>query len=372
MTTKPNNERTAARVFHPGEILLDELNERQLTQAEFSAIIGRPARTVNEIIKGKRSITPETAEMIGAALGTSPEMWLSMQSEYDIFLLNKKFEQQTKDVRRRSQLYNLFPIADLVRRKYLAARTKKPMDIEKEVLKLLGLDSISEFENANFALLRVSDGDIIQSYLKTWILLGKKAAKELTGVGTYKKEALTEFSKEIKNYSRQSDGGVAALIQKLLELGVRVIVLPHFSKTRVDGAACWIEDDGPVILLSLRLDRIDNFYFTILHEIGHIVLHNGEAGQPFIDTDIYSSNDDQKEKEANEFSTKNLGFSDIASELQYSELSPSLLSRKSEQLGVHPGLLIGHLQHKHLLDYSAYRKVLVRVKDSVPDMVMQK
>ena len=68
-------------VFHPGETLQDELDERGITQTEFAEIIDRPTRTVNEIVNGKRAVTPETAQAIAAALGTSPEMWLKMQAK---------------------------------------------------------------------------------------------------------------------------------------------------------------------------------------------------------------------------------------------------------------------------------------------------
>lgn len=361
------NEKHAARVSHPGEILLEELNARNLTQSEFSAIIDRPARTVNEIIKGKRGITPETAEVIAAALGTSPDIWLGMQSEYDLYLLNKKTQNKTEDVRKRSELYGLFPIADLIRRGYIKSR-KSVLDLESDVLSLLGTPSLDVFKKEQVALYRTSEGDIVQSYLKSWVLLGKKKATELNNIGQYNKDGLVAFTNKIKDFSRQEDG-IKSIVNELNKLGVRVIVLAHFSKTRVDGAACWI-DESPVIILSLRYDRIDNFYFTLLHEIGHIVLH--DANKIFVDTDIFKHSDNTQEKQANEFATCKLGLLSIFKELQHCDLNPSLLKRKSDELNIHPGLLIGHLQHVRLLDYSAYRKVLVKVVSLIPAEVMQK
>ena len=71
-------DRRPAEVFHPGEHLLDELEARGWTQTEFAEIIGRPLRLVNEIINGKRGITPETAREFAAALGTSAEFWMNL------------------------------------------------------------------------------------------------------------------------------------------------------------------------------------------------------------------------------------------------------------------------------------------------------
>ena len=78
-------ERIPAEVFPPGEFLADELKERGWTQIEFSEIIRRPTKTVNEIIAGKKSITPETALELAAALSTSPQYWLNLESAYQLW-----------------------------------------------------------------------------------------------------------------------------------------------------------------------------------------------------------------------------------------------------------------------------------------------
>lgn len=359
------NERQAAQVFHPGVILLDELNERQLTQAEFSEIIGRPARTVNEIIKGKRGITPETAGVIAAGLGTSPDMWLSMQGEYDLFTLNKKSKDKPQEIQERSELYSLFPIADLVRRDYIK-RKVNVNDLEKDVLSALGLSSVNEFRTFVGAQFRASEGDIVHNYLKAWVVLAKKIASSKS-VGTYNQEKLTEFAKTIKGFSSDVNG-IKKVIQQLNKLGVRVVFLPHFSKTRVDGAACWLDKKKPLIVMSLRYQRVDNFYFTLLHEIGHIILHSSSDDHEacFID-DIHSPSKDEKEKDANKFAVRNLGLEGVASGFKFQEITPKILNKKSEELGIHASILIGHLQYASILNYSAYQRFLNKYK--VEDMI---
>ena len=70
---------------HPGEILLEEfLNPLGMSQVAFAAHIGVPVQRVNEIVRGKRGITPETAWLFAQALGTTPEFWLNLQSNYDL------------------------------------------------------------------------------------------------------------------------------------------------------------------------------------------------------------------------------------------------------------------------------------------------
>ena len=79
-------------VYPPGEIIREEIEARGWSQAEFAGIIGRPYQVVNGIINGKRELTPETALQIGAALGTSAEMWLRMEAEYRLFLASQKIK----------------------------------------------------------------------------------------------------------------------------------------------------------------------------------------------------------------------------------------------------------------------------------------
>lgn len=76
----------AAEAFHPGEYLREELDARRWSQSDFARIIGRPLQTVNEIVNAKKRVTAETALAIGEALGTGPEVWINLQSAYDLWM----------------------------------------------------------------------------------------------------------------------------------------------------------------------------------------------------------------------------------------------------------------------------------------------
>ena len=72
---------------HPGEILLEEfLIPMGITQVQLASHIGVPIQRVNELVRGKRGVTPETAWLLGKAFSTSPEFWLNLQSAYDLYL----------------------------------------------------------------------------------------------------------------------------------------------------------------------------------------------------------------------------------------------------------------------------------------------
>ena len=78
-------ERKIAEVFPPGEFIKEELEARGWSQIDLSEIIGRQPNVVNEIIMGKRSITPETATALGEAFGTSAQLWMNLESAYQLW-----------------------------------------------------------------------------------------------------------------------------------------------------------------------------------------------------------------------------------------------------------------------------------------------
>lgn len=352
-------------VFPPGEILSEELESRNISQSDFAEILGRPLKTVNEIIKGKKSITPESANDIAAALGTSPEFWLGLQSEYDLYKISKDNKNNRDDVRSRAELYANFPIKEMRKRGYISNNSDISI-VKEEVFALFDIRDICQWSEACLASFRKSKcGDINNNYVNTWIELGRKIASEIK-VADFNKEGLKNFASNIKNYSTK-DNGVIEIVKELKELGVRLIFLPHFSKTRVDGAVFWI-DKNPVILMSLRYDRIDNFYFTLVHEIGHIVLHGDDDNNNFFDdTNSIDNSGNEKEKEANKFAQENLVSPELINELKKIKLlRSSMVVKKSKEVNIHPGIMIGILQHKKLLSYGQYRVALEKIKDKIP------
>jgi len=358
-------------VCHPGEVLLDELEARNISQSDFAEIIGRPLKTVNEIIKGKKTITPETANDISAAFGTSPEMWLGLQAEYDLFLLRQKKSKQQEDVKKRARLYNFFPVRELVKRNWVN-KTRNVDDLQKEIFSLFSLTNIFDWEEGCLANFKKSDyGEINKNYINSWIELGKKIARDIN-CPAYNKKALEQFVDDIKSFSVDDDG-IEEVVNKLNEMGVRLIFLPHFSKTRVDGASLWL-DDKPVILMSLRYDRIDNFYFTLMHEIGHILLHQKNDINCFYDdlSEVKKSKN-KSEKEANLFAQQNLVPDELIEYFkEQKKVRAKNIKEKSKELNIHSGILIGNLQYHNIISYGQLRRGLSKIKSTIPQELIQK
>ena len=130
-------DRIPAEVFPPGEFLREELEARDWTQVEFADIIGRPTRLVNEIVTGKRSITPETAQEIAAALGTSPSFWLNLQTSYKL----SKAPPVPEKIARTAKLRDRFPVREMMKRGWIEPSENRDV-IEFRVLRYFNIDSI--------------------------------------------------------------------------------------------------------------------------------------------------------------------------------------------------------------------------------------
>src|SRR5258708_12223267 len=110
------NPRPPAEVFSPGEQLKDFLEGKGWSQTDLAEILGRPVRLVNEIIAGKRAITPETAQGLGAAFDMSPVFWMRMEAEYQV---SRERSHNSEPVARRARIYAKVPLKEMIPRGWI-------------------------------------------------------------------------------------------------------------------------------------------------------------------------------------------------------------------------------------------------------------
>ena len=138
-----------AEAFPPGDFLRDELEERGWTQSEFAGIIGRPVTLVNDIIKGKRGITPTTAIEIGAALGTSPMLWMNLDATYQLWKLSQT-KPRPERIKTAARVREKYPIRDMIARRWIQP-TEDPDVLELRVREFFQVDSLEEAPRLAFA-----------------------------------------------------------------------------------------------------------------------------------------------------------------------------------------------------------------------------
>lgn len=354
-----------AEVFPPGEFIRDELEERGWTQADLAEILGRPVQLVNEILAAKKGITPETARELGAAFDLSAEWFLRLENAYRLSLAKKEMT----PVSRRARLYAKIPIRELIKRGWITGSSDIAV-LERQVCEFLGISSLDEESDCAFAA-RKSDGyDGVSAGQIAWFCRCKHLAGKRLARGRYIDSALRDALPRLpRDFVEESK--LAELPERLSRLGVVLILLEHLPRTKIDGVAFWLAG-RPIVALSVRYDRVDAFWFTLLHELAHILLHRDQTE---IDVDLVgpdradNAGKPVEEREADRHACEWLV---PAAELNrfIAETKPyyshDRIVRFAERLGVHPGIVVGQLQHREEIGYGHSRKYLVKVRHYLP------
>ena len=362
-------DRIVAEVFPPGEFIKEELEARGWSQVDLAEIIGRPPRVVSELISAKRSISPETAKQLGEAFGTGGQFWMNLESVYQ--LARAKSDEGT--VARRARLYQMAPLKEMIRRNWIEPSTNIEV-LEKRVLDFFEISTLDEEPSFFAHAARKST-----SYQKAtpaqraWLFRARKLARAITAASFSEKtfaEGLERLRKILSSLEE-----LRHVPRTLAEAGIRFLVIEPLPQTRIDGVCFWLDKHSPVIAISLRYDRIDWFWHTVLHETGHVRNRDGISNQDVrLDTDLVGEGAqpfDQKpgvEQRADKFATE---FSIKKSELDHfvARVRPLYSKQKilgfAARLGIHPGLVIGQLQHRGEVSYSHSREMLVKVREFI-------
>jgi HTH-type transcriptional regulator/antitoxin HigA len=282
-----------AQAFSPGEFLRDELEERGWTQAEFAKIIGRPPRLVNELIAGKRGITPETAHELAAAFGTSAQLWMNLDAAYQLSLVAPK----TERIAREAALRERFPVREMQKRGWIQI-TESFEETEQSVLGYFGLRSASDVIQLPHAARRNHDEELTEIQW-AWIFRINQLATALH-VPAYSEERFRAATLELERLMTEPEE-VRHIPKILAECGVRLVIVEPIPGSKIDGVCFWLKaDTAPVIGLSLKWDHIDRFWFTLWHEIEHVLRSDGKGGIIVDEFDDNSSQTGEAERAANE------------------------------------------------------------------------
>ncbi len=355
------NARIPAEVFPPGEFLREELEAREWSQQELADILNRPPRLISELLSGKRAITPETARGLGDAFGTSAEYWMNLESQYQL----SKVKIANDHVVRKANLYGKFPVREMLRRGWV--RTSENLDVlEQRFCEFFEIRNVAEEPAFRYAA-KKTDVLVDTTPLQlAWLFRVKRMAQQQMP-STFSREKLQEAVEKLKPLTSAPEEA-RHVPQILSEAGVRLVFVEPLAGSKIDGACFWLKGNSPAIGMSLRFDRIDNFWFVLRHEIEHILRGDGKE-KPIIDSDAGLASDDIPECE----SIANTAAADFCvSQAQLEDfclrVGPFFSEQRvllfAQRIGVHPGLVVGQLQRK-LDRHDFLRKHQVKIRSCV-------
>lgn len=357
-----------AEVFPPGEFLKEELEAREWTQTEFSEITGLNQRTISEIASAKRSITPETAIAFGEALGTGALFWMNLESTFQL----SKVKVQEHAIARRARLYEKFPVKEMIKRGWIHA--SQSLDVlERQFMDFFRIDSIDATPKMAHAAKKTEYSEIKIQQL-AWLFRAEQLAAAAPAE-KYSEAKLERALNELRACLEFVDAArqIPAILAKA---GIRLVILEALPGSKIDGACFWLNKMSPVIALSLRFDRVDNFWHTLSHEIDHIRNREGQ-NEPIMDIDILSESPQNSipeyEVRANDAAAT---FSIPSEEMAgfIARVNPLYSDEKivgfARRLKVHPGIVVGQLQNRGQITYAMHRKHLEKIRSFVIDSAL--
>ncbi len=362
-------ERVPAEVFPPGEFIKEELEARGWTQMDLAEILGRPFQLVNEILAGKRAISPETAQGLGEAFGTGAQVWMNLESTYRL----SRTKPRDDSVVRRARLFEKAPIKEMIRRHWI--EPSESIDVlEKQVCAFYHISDLDQEPTLwprRAARKPVAQEDATLTQI-AWLFRVRQLAKVLEAPPFSQASLKTCLEKLDAIKHEEEEARYAPRI--LMEAGIRFVVVEPLPKTRIDGMCLWLDKHSPVVALSFRYDRIDWFWFTLMHELWHVKNRDGLEKPGIIDVNLVGQcalPTDQKpesERLADSFAADFL-VSQEAIESFIIRKGPVFSKQKIKSFAllqkVHPGVVAGQLQRRGEMKFSHNREMLVKVRQIV-------
>jgi HTH-type transcriptional regulator / antitoxin HigA len=287
-------------------------------------------------------------------------MAATLESQYQL----SKVTVPDDKVARKARLYSNFPVREMTRRGWVHASENVEV-LEQRFCQFFSIKSVDASPQlCHNAKKTHATADVTPLQL-AWLFRVRAMANQHV-VPAYTKTKLLAAVEKLKAFLL-SPQEVRQVAPTLAEAGVRLAFVESLAGSKMDGACFWLDDRKPVIGMTLRFDRIDNFWFVLRHEIEHVLREDGRAeNRAVIDTDVGDSSEElpECERQANaagaDFCVPNAELENFIARVQ-PYFSEEKVLRFAQHINVHPGLVVGQLQRR-LARHDFLRKHQVKVR----------
>jgi HTH-type transcriptional regulator/antitoxin HigA len=347
----------------PGEFIREELEARGWSQRDLAYVLGVAEQSVNQIVSGKRGISAEMAKAMGDAFDVPAQFFVNLQSAYEL----SKARVPDPSVSRKAKLQGSFPLREMIRRGWVPDVDTSVL--EGHVARFFELENGSGTPEVAFAAKR-SDSEEPPAQI-AWLFRVRQLAREMV-VPPYSQRALKKALEGLNRLMVEPEE--ARHVPRVLsECGVCFVLVENLPGSKIDGVCTWLRDGTtPVIGMSTRYDRIDNFWFVLRHEIEHVLLKHG-VESAVVDTELEGEKAGTGEGLSEEERLANAAASDFCVPRKqmdsfYNRKYPYFYEKDviafARSLGVHPGIVAGQLRWR-LKKWTLFSKLLVKVRFAV-------
>ncbi len=352
-------------VSPPGDTLLDLLEEREWTQDELAQRLGYSAKYVNQLIKGKVPLTDDAAIRLERVVGSTVGFWLAREAKY-----RERCARLAEAEKFAGWIgwLDLLPLKEMmsagaIERRRIDAQTK-PTLVEA-CLRFFGIASPDEWHGRygqmQVAFRRSRDEQSDVGAISAWLRMGEQVAEKQDG-GKFNRAKLISVLADIRKLTVLSAAQFEPQLREYFKsAGVVFVIVPAIPKAHVSGVARWLNPHRPLIQLSLYGKTNDKFWFTLFHEVAHVILHGKEKQSVYLDDSSKTGADSTQEREANDWARNFLIPASYASQLPGLRTKAAVCDFASA-IGIHPGIVVGRLQHDGLIEPSWMNDLRVSFK----------
>jgi len=305
------------------------------------------------------------AVVLAAAFGDTPADWLRLDVLYRLSVVDGN---ESFGVEKTALFYDIAPVREMQRRGWIT-ETRNADSLEAQLKKFFATDKLDRENRPKFpvAMLRHSPLPSLSATEWAWLFRARQIADAWVDVAVFDPARLDSAERKLRLL--ESHPKEARHVSAIMaEAGIRFVVVEPLPSIKIDGAAFWLNEQSPVIALSARVDRIDNLWFTIMHEWAHI--RNNDAFSA--DCNILGEEEegvlvrDEIERSANDQASASLvPNSELDSFIRRVGplYSKTRIIQFANRIKIHPGIIVGQLQYRREIGWGANREMLAKMRE---------
>ena len=323
----------------PIESILFRMDQMQLTRKELIPYIGSISK-VSEVLSRKRPLSLPMIRRLNQGLGIPADILIE-DVETDSSLVDQEPEMD----------FTRFPLKEMLERGCFGdfeGNVQRLKDYAEDLVRKFMQDLLPKRMEPAFLrapMHQRGDRQADEMAILAWRMCVLRKAREVISTREYKQGTITpEWLRELAKLSAFDEGPKLAK-EHLARHGITLVIEKHFKRTFLDGAAM-LDNDRPIVALTLRHDRVDNFWFALLHELAHVAKHLKPETPVFID-DLDRTNLQTVEGEADAMAQEALipNKSWSAAKVRQTLASEDVIAY-ADEIGVHPAIVAGRLRHE--------------------------
>lgn len=336
--------------FHPGSYIKESLDTLSMSSREFSLRTGISERTLSDLLNEKGSVTFDIANKLATFFGSSVEMWLNLQTQYNIYMYQveyqKEIEQDYQKIKPfRSYLKDIISLSDNETHNSLVNKVRATICVNN-------ISSLSDSDSF-VSLKELKNSDKKNMFEKNfWIALALSYARKNKNVQEYDRNKLLSFIPELRRMTNANPESFLPRIKEILSsCGVSFVVLPYLPKSNIYGATKWLNSNKVMLAMSNRGGKADLFWFTFFHELAHVTFEHKRY--MLLNTESYS--DEEADKFATDILIRGEEWSKFLTKKDFSENAIRAFANKELIL---PYIVLGRLHKEGVLPYGVLEKKL--------------